>query len=103
MGVDGLEAFATLYMAWDDSGLYFGLEVKKKTRYKIDPRNYAQGDCLELWIDTRDVKEAHRAGRYCHHFYFLPGGTGRDGKKPIGRQSDHHEKQSKDQYRHESF
>jgi len=87
MGVDGLKPFANLYMAWDDAGLYFGLEVRNKTRYKIDPRSHAQGDCLELWIDTRDLKDVHRANRYCHHFYFLPGGTGRDGKKPIGRQT----------------
>ena len=87
MGVDGQESFASFYMAWDDSGLYFALEVENKTRYRIDPRNITRGDCLELWIDTRDVKDAQRANRYCHHFYFLPGGTGKDGKKPIGRQT----------------
>ncbi len=87
MGVDGQESFASLYMAWNESGLFFGLEVKRKTRYKIDPRDYAKGDCLELWIDTRDVKDVHRANRYCYHFYFLPGGTGRSGRQPIGRQT----------------
>lgn len=87
MGVDGHSPFADLYMAWDESGLYFGLEVAKKSSYRIDPRNVDQGDCLELWIDTRDLKDVHRANRYCHHFYFLPGGTGKNGKKPIGRQT----------------
>jgi hypothetical protein len=86
MGVDGLPSFASLYMAWDDAGLYFGLEVKNKTRYRLEPRHPSQGDCLELFLDTRDVKE-HRANRYCHRFYFLPGGSGKDGRKPIGRQS----------------
>jgi hypothetical protein len=61
--------------------------VRNKTSYHLDPRNWANGDCLELWIDTRDLKDAHRANRYCHHFYFLPGGSGRDGKVPIGRQA----------------
>ena len=87
MAVEGLKSYADLYMAWDDSGLYFALHVRRKTRYKIDPKNHARGDCLELWIDTRDLKDAHRANRYCYHFYFLPGGAGRDGKKPIGRQT----------------
>ena len=87
MAVEGLESYADLYMAWDDSGLYFALHLRRKTRYKIDPENYARGDCLELWLDTRDMKDAHRANRYCYHFYFLPGGAGRDGKKPIGRQT----------------
>ncbi len=87
MGVEGLEPYADLYMAWNDEGLYFGLRVKAKTRYKIAPKNYTQGDCLELFLDTRDLKDMHRANRYCHHFYFLPGGSGVDGKTPIGRQT----------------
>jgi hypothetical protein len=86
MAIDGQQPFATTYMAWDDSGLYFAVEVKNKTTYKINPREPSAGDCLELFIDTRDVKE-HRANRFCHRFYFLPGGTGKDGKKPIGRQT----------------
>ena len=85
MAVDGQQPFASVSMSWDDSGLYFGVEVKNKTKYKLDPRNPTQGDCLELFIDTRDVKE-HRANRYCHRFYFLPGGPGKTVKKPIGRQ-----------------
>jgi len=86
MSVDGQTPFATAYMAWDDSGLYFACEVKNKTTYKINPREPTEGDCLELFIDTRDVKE-HRANRFCHRFYFLLGGTGKGGKKPIGRQT----------------
>ena len=73
MAVDGHQPFASAYMAWDDSGLYFAIEVKNKTTYKLNPRTPTEGDCLELFIDTRDVKE-HRANRFCHRFYFLPGG-----------------------------
>jgi hypothetical protein len=87
MGLEGREPYASLYMAWNDTGLYFALQIKGKTRYKVDPKNYWQGDCLELWIDTRDMKDTHRANRYCHHFYFLPGGSGRDGREAIGRQT----------------
>ncbi|MEE2659898.1 MAG: hypothetical protein VX733_15435 [Candidatus Latescibacterota bacterium] len=87
-GIEGEgDAFADLFMGWRDAGLYFGIEVKSKSRYEIDPRNHWQGDCLELWIDTRDVKDSHTANRYCHQFFFLPGGSGKDGKKPIGRQT----------------
>ena len=87
MGMEERPSFAQLYMGWDDDGLYFAVEVPDKTQYKIDPKNYWQADCLELWIDTRDMKDAHRANRFCHHFFFLPGGSGRDGKSPIGRQT----------------
>ena len=86
-GVEGQEPFASLYMAWNDRGLYLAAEVKRKSRYRVDPSNYWQGDCLEVWLDTRDVKDSHRANRYCHHFFFLPGGSGRDGREPIGRQT----------------
>jgi hypothetical protein len=87
MSVDGQPPFAQLYMAWDDAGLYFGVEVPAKTTYHIDPRHWTQGDCLELWVDTRDLKDVHRGHRYCHRFYILPGGTGPGGRQPIGRQT----------------
>ena len=87
MGVEGQASFADVYMGWNDDGLYFAVEVPRKKSYKIDPKNYWHGDCLELWIDTRDVKDSHRANRFCHHFFFTPGGSGRDGKSPIGRQT----------------
>ena len=88
MAVDGQQPFAAVYMAFDDSGLYFACEVKNKTTYKLNPRQPATGDSLELFIDTRDVKE-HRANRFCHRFYVLPGGSGKDGKQPIARQTSH--------------
>lgn len=92
VAVDGGQAFADVFMAWSDAGLWFALEVGGKGRagkssYKVDPRNFWQADCFEVWIDTRDVKDSHRANRYCHHFFFLPGGSGSDGKQPIGRQT----------------
>ncbi len=87
MAIEGGDSFAELRVGWDEAGLYCGVSVPDKTRYRIDPRNWAAGDCLELWIDTRDLKDVHRAHRYCHHFYFLPGGSGSDGRQPIGRQA----------------
>jgi hypothetical protein len=86
MGIEGQRSFADMYMCWHESGLYFGIQVRNKTRYTLDPRKPTEGDCLELFIDTRDVKE-HRANRYCHRFYFLPGGIGKTVKTPIGRQT----------------
>ncbi|MDP6700539.1 MAG: hypothetical protein QGH25_12890, partial [Candidatus Latescibacteria bacterium] len=38
MAVDGHQPFASAYMAWDDSGLYFAVAVKHKTTYKLNPR-----------------------------------------------------------------
>ena len=35
-----------------------------------------ESDGLNLWIDTRDTHNIHRAGRFCHHFLFMPSGGG---------------------------
>lgn len=88
--IEGRAHFGDVYLGWNETGLYCGVSVRNKTEYRIDPRNCARGECLELWIDTRDLKDVHRANRYCHHFCFLPGGSGRDGKGPIGRQANIH-------------
>ena len=87
LAVDGGSSFVEVSMAWSDAGLWLAVEVKGKSRYKVDPRTYWQADCFEVWVDTRDVKDSHRANRYCHHFFFLPGGSGPDGRGPIGRQT----------------
>lgn len=76
-GLDGREAFADIYAAWNELGLYFAADVKKAAAAKVDERHPLQGDGLQVWVDTRDVRNVHRASRYCHHFYFLPGAENR--------------------------
>lgn len=87
MGVEGLSSFGEVFLGWDESGLYAAVAVKGKTEFRVDPRDPASGDCLELFVDTRDVKDMGRGTRYCHRFHFLPGGSGRNGTRPIGRQA----------------
>ena len=55
MGLEGRREFAQVQVAWNDSGLFLGLQVKGKTGYKLDPKNFWLGDCLEVWVDTRDL------------------------------------------------
>jgi hypothetical protein len=71
-GLDGKEAFANVYMAWNDGGLYFALDAKGKAKCAVDERRPLRGDGFQVWIDTRDVRNAHRGSRYCHHFCFWP-------------------------------
>jgi hypothetical protein len=40
-------------------------------------------DSLQIWIDTRDVHNVHRAGRFCHRFVFLPCGGGQRLDQPL--------------------
>ena len=51
-GVEGETPFADFLMTWNDDGLYFAVSVTNKKDFKINPKNYWLGDCLELWIDT---------------------------------------------------
>ena len=85
-GVEGKGTFIDLYMAWNKGGLYFALEVQGASRLDVQPRRPQRSDGLQLWVDTRDVRNAHRASRYCHHFCFVPIGSGRGGKQAFGRQ-----------------
>ena len=83
--IDGQKPYADCYMCWNNEGLYFGIQVNNKMKYQLNPNDPTKGDCVQLFVDTRDVK-THRANRYCHRFYFLPGGIGKTIKTPFGRQ-----------------
>jgi hypothetical protein len=67
----GEEHFAEMAAAWNESGLFFILFADKPFEEAFYP-GYSEGDALELFIDTRDLKTAGFATRFCHHFLFLP-------------------------------
>jgi hypothetical protein len=71
-GVEGKNPFADVYMAWNDEGLFFAIDVQGAGGHTPDVRRPLRGDGLQVWIDTRDVRNAHRGSRYCHHFCFWP-------------------------------
>lgn len=79
-------SFADLRMAWNGQGLAFQLEVtgKSQTPWCRDSR-VEDSDGVQLWIDTRDTHNIHRASRYCHRFAFLPLGHGSGGSSPVTR------------------
>lgn len=75
--LEGQPAWAELRAAWSEAGLAFSLAVRGKKQ--IPWCRLAQpeeSDGLRLWIDTRDVHNVHRAGRFCHRFLFAPAGDG---------------------------
>lgn len=88
--LDGEPGFARVYMTWDGDGLYFAIDVGGKKKVASEPRRPWKADALHLWIDTRDVRDAMRAGRFCHHFIAMPRGGGRGGKSPKAWQSPIH-------------
>ena len=70
-------------MAWNEEGLYFAVEVRKRKPVRSHFGRHWTGDSFQIWLDTRDVKSARRAGRYCHQFNCLPTGGGDDGNQPV--------------------
>ena len=76
-----------LRVGWHEQGLAFQVEVAGKNgRPKCDTVTMLGSEGLQVWLDTRNTQNIHRASRFCHHFAFLPGGGGRDHSAPVGRQ-----------------
>ncbi|NLY00391.1 MAG: hypothetical protein GXY83_30210 [Rhodopirellula sp.] len=64
-------------MAWSETGLAFQTLVRGKRQPPWCRANRPEdSDGVRIWIDTRDVHNVHRAGRFCHQFLFLPAGGG---------------------------
>lgn len=68
--VEGREPWAHLRAAWSPAGLAIAAEVQGKIGpiRSPDPEEPDFGDSVQLWIDTRDTRDIHRATRYCHRF-----------------------------------
>lgn len=74
----GGRGFADLRVAWNDEGLYVSLQVTgKRQPLWCRSSRIEDSDGLQLWIDTRDTHNVHRASRFCHRIAFLAGGAGR--------------------------
>jgi hypothetical protein len=78
MELEGQAEWADVRAAWSEAGLAFSVSVQGKTQPPwCRSGRVEDSDGLQVWIDTRDVHNVHRATRFCHRFAFLPGGTGR--------------------------
>lgn len=85
-GIDGETGFADLKVAWNPDGLGFSVDVRGKRRSpQCDFEKPSTSDGLQVWIDTRNTQNVHRATRYCHHFCLLPCG-GPDPTAAVGVQ-----------------
>ncbi len=65
------ETFAEVYLGWNEEGLRCVCAVREPIRHIAYPA-LTEGDSIELFIDTRDVKSGGFNTRFCHHFYLLP-------------------------------
>jgi hypothetical protein len=68
-------------VGWNERGLLFAVIVSgKKQSLWCKSASPNESDGIHVYIDTRDVKDIHRATRFCHRLIFLP--TINDGSRP---------------------
>ena len=81
--LEGRPAPADVRAAWNETGLAFSVRVAgKKQKPWCRASRPEDSDGLQLWVDTRDVHNIHRATRFCHWFAFQPQAAGRGTGKP---------------------
>ncbi len=65
------DTFAKVAMGWHEEGIACHIQVSQQATESIYPP-VEEGDSIELFFDTRDLKSAGFNTRFCHHFFFLP-------------------------------
>ncbi len=81
---EGQFQFADLRVGWSEKGLFISSEITKKEQSLwCRESQILDSDGIQVWIDTRDTHNVHRASKFCHWIALLPVGGGIDGKKPI--------------------
>ena len=63
---------ARVHLAWAPEGIYAAVAVSDTKALASDPRSFWAGDCLELFIDTRDDKRHRFFEPGDHQFWFVP-------------------------------
>lgn len=61
-----------LFLAWSSEGLYIAAEVRNSIVKVTDPRSFWTGDCIELFVDTRNDKRPRSFEPGDHQFWFTP-------------------------------
>jgi hypothetical protein len=84
--LDGMEPFAEMKIAYNDSGIYVATFTERERAVAVSRQRPHSADSLQVWLDTRGGLSGHRATRFCHHFILLPKGGGRGRDDPVGRQ-----------------
>ncbi|MEX0936262.1 MAG: hypothetical protein WDZ59_00265 [Pirellulales bacterium] len=85
--LDEERTFADMRMGWNEQGIALAARVtgKRQPPWCRDTKP-EDSDGLQVWLDTRDTHNIHRASRYCHRFVFLPAGVGRQNEQAFADQ-----------------
>ena len=76
---EGQRQFADVRVGWHEKGLYVSANIEgKKQSLWCRETQLMESDGLQLWIDTRDTHNIHRASKFCHWMLLMPTGGGGD-------------------------
>jgi hypothetical protein len=82
--LEGRRNLVDVRAAWNASGLAFFVLVEGKQQAPwCRATRPDDSDNFQIWIDTRDVHNVHRATRFCHRLLFLPTGGGPRCDEPV--------------------
>ncbi|GHT13057.1 hypothetical protein FACS1894170_08610 [Planctomycetales bacterium] len=81
--VEHCALFCRCRSAWNESGLLFSASISgKQQRPWCRAEMPESSDGLQLFIDTRNIKDIHRASRFCHRLLVMPSGSGQGNTEP---------------------
>lgn len=76
--------FADVRVGWNEEGIYVFVNVSgKEQSLWCRETQLLDSDGLQIWIDTRDTHNVHRASKFCHWFVLLPSGGGDRNETPM--------------------
>ena len=79
----GDSPYADLRLGWSEQGIAINVTVRGKQQapWCRDSR-IDESDGVQIWIDTRNTQNIHRAGRFCPRPRFKQAGLERTGRLP---------------------
>ena len=81
---EGQSQFGDVRIGWCEDGIFVSVDVSgKQQSLWCRETQLLDSDVVQIWIDTRDTHNVHRASKFCHWFVLLPEGGGDKNEKPI--------------------
>lgn len=77
--------FADVRVGWRRDGIFVSATIsgKQQSLWCRDTQ-LLDSDGIQIWIDTRDTHNVHRATKFCHWFILSPMGGGDRNQSPTG-------------------
>src|SRR5262249_26909786 len=64
--LNGREPWAEFRAAWNPQGLAIAVSAQEVS--SLASAGLEAFELVQIWVDTRDTRDIHRASRFCHRF-----------------------------------